>query len=477
MSPYKLEQDLAALLAGSAPEIPAAAEAIAAEHLVDLIGVALAAVDEPAFQSLLRVYPAAGGGDRCARVWGTGINLARRDAALVNGFAGHFHDFDDDETELAMAHVTVTALTAALTTADSKPVTSGQQVLRAYILGVEAATRLGRLINPFHYKSGWHASATLGVFAAAAASGHILRLTPSAMRHSLGMAASFASGLRSNFGSDTKPLQVGHAVAQGILASELAAEGLTSTPGSLLGPKGYVSFFGGAADASAVVAGFGAPFDLIGSGLTIKAFPCCTASHTAVDALLFLRAEQRFEAAEIERIVCWIDPAVPTILVHDRPTTGLEAKFSLPFCLAAAAVFGGLKISEFTDETAVHPDVRAIMDRIVVRTDPGLPKGDSGISVSSRLSLTLQDGSCLERFEEFVPGGPSRRLDRARLFEKFEACAGPVLGSGEVRAAFDALLNVKGVDECHTLLDLICMPAERPSNVSETNNKRKVSAK
>ncbi|PVE20764.1 hypothetical protein DC522_30380 [Microvirga sp. KLBC 81] len=456
MSPYELEQEFAELLAGSTPEIPSKAEFIAAEHLVDLVGVALAAVDEPAFHSLLRVYPPSAAGDGSARAWGTGINLARRDAALVNGFAGHFHDFDDDETELAMAHVTVTALTAALTAADSRPGTSGRQLLRAYILGFEAATCLGRLINPLHYKSGWHASATLGVFAAAAASGHILGLTPNAMRHALGMAASFAGGLRSNFGSDTKPLQVGHAVAQGVLASELAAEGLTSTPGSLLGPKGYVSFYGDGADASAVLAAFGAPFDLIGSGLTIKAFPCCTAAHTAVDGLLSLQAEQGFKAAEIEHIVCWVDPAVPNILVYDRPTTGTEAKFSLPFCLAAAAVFGRLNVTEFSDETVVHPDVWALMDRIAVQTDPGLPKGDSGISVSSRLSVTLRDGTRMERFTECVPGSSSRRLDRTRLFKKFQACTINVLGSGQTKAAFDALLKIAEVEDCRNLLDLIC---------------------
>lgn len=462
MSSYELEQEFAALLAGSAPEIPTKAEVIAAEHLVDLLGVALAAVDEPAFQSLLRVYPPAAAGEGSARVWGTGISLARHDAALANGFAGHFHDFDDDETELAMAHVTVTALTAALTAADSRPGISGRQLLRAYILGFEAATRLGRLVNPLHYKGGWHASATLGVFAAAAASGQILGLTPNAMRHALGMAASFAGGLRSNFGSDTKPLQVGQAVAQGVLASELAAEGLTSTPGSLLGPKGYISFFGDGADASAVLATFGAPFDLIGPGLTIKAFPCCTAAHAAVDGLLSLQAEQGFKAAEIERIVCWIDPAVPNILVYERPTTGTEAKFSLPFCLAAAAVFGRLNVTEFSDEMVVHPDVRALMDRIVVQTDPDLPKGDSGISVSSRLSLIMQDGSRLERFTKFVPGSASRRLDRARLFEKFEACAGAVLGTEQATAAFDSLLKINEVDDCRTLLDLICKPAAQP---------------
>lgn len=461
MSPHDLEQEFAALLTGAAPQVTSVAEAIAAEHLVDLVGVALAAVDEPSFKALMRIYPSAAGGKGTARVWGTGTSLARHDAALVNGFAGHFHDFDDDETELAMAHVTVTALTAALTTADSRPGVSGRQLLRAYIVGFEAATRLGRLINPLHYRSGWHASATLGVFAAASACGHILGLSPDAMRHALGMAASFAGGLRSNFGSDAKPLQVGQAVAQGVLAAELAAEGLTSAPGSLLGPKGYVSFFGDGAAAAAALATFGAPFDLTGPGLTIKAFPCCTAAHSAVDGLLSLRAEQGIEAAEIERIVCWIDPAVPNILIYDRPETATEAKFSLPFCLAAASVFGHLGISEFSAGALAHPDVRALMERVVVQTESGLPKGESGISVSSRLDVILRDGTRLERFTEFVPGSASRRLDRARLFEKFDVCASAVLGRQQAAAAFDALLTISDIEDCRDLLDLVCAPADR----------------
>lgn len=455
MSVIDLEHDFAALLTNDAPAMPAEVEAVAGEHLADLVGVALAAVGEPAFHALLSAFQSAPGLIGWSRVWGAGVRCSRRDAGLINAFAGHFHDFDDDETELAMAHVTVTAMTAAATVADSLTGISGREVLQAYTLGVEAATRLGRLINPDHYKSGWHASATLGVFAATAASGHVLGLDPTSMRHALGMAASFASGLRSNFGSDTKPLQVGHAVERGILASELAAKGMTSTPGSLLGPRGYVSFFGPKRDAAKVLDGFGAPYDLVGSGLTIKAYPCCTASHTAVDSMLALRDEHRFGAGEIERITCHIDPAVPNILVHDRPANATEAKFSLPFCIAAAAVFGQLRISEFTSGVVHSPEVRAVMERVVVELDPSLPKGDSGISVSSRLTIQLQDGSRLTRFNEFVPGSPRRRLSHRRLFEKFEACTRGLLGSERTDGVFDALLNAGHADEFRTVVDLI----------------------
>ncbi|WP_342363747.1 MmgE/PrpD family protein [Terrarubrum flagellatum] len=452
----EIEDSFAALVAGAALEISPEAEATAAEHLTDLVGVALAAVEEPAFRALLRTYEPTHSGRNSARVWGTQIRLPRRDAALMNAFAGHFHDFDDDETELAMAHVTVTAATAALTTADSVPGATGKRLLRAYIHGVETATRLGRLINPEHYRRGWHASATLGVFAAAAASGHVIGVRASEMRHALGIAASFASGLRSNFGSDAKPLQVASAVAQGMLASELAVAGLTSTPGSLLGPNGYTRLFGEQDVSVEALLNFGAPFDLVGSGLTIKAFPCCTAAHTAVDALLGMTTESGVAPSQIDRVTCWVDPAVPNILTRDRPGNALEAKFSMPFCLAAASIYGRLRLSEFKDEIVRSAAVQEMMNRIEVRTDSNLPKGPSGISVSSRVRLKLRDGSQIERFSEYVPGGPHRRLTHDQLRAKFNACVVAVLDRERVAAAFDSLLDVAEAKDCRSLLDLIC---------------------
>lgn len=448
------ERLLAEMICGAAPGPSDAELARAARHFADLAGVALAAAGEPGLKALAGLCAEAAAGQPSARLWGTHRRFRPREAGLLNGFAAHWHDFDDDETELAMAHVTVSAMTAAAVLGDSRPDLSGKAVLAAYLSGTEAAMRIGALVNPGHYRRGWHATATLGVFAACAAAGRLMGLDPARMRHALGMAASFAAGIRSNFGTDAKPLQVGQAVANGILAAECAASGLESASGSLFGPKGYVALQeGDVSRAEEVVRGFGAPYGVSAGGMVIKAYPCCTAAHSAISCVLSLLADHGLSAADIDRIACHVDPAVAGILIHDRPATAVEAKFSLPFALAAAAVFGRAGLAEFTPAALADPRVRAAMARVERIDDPGLPKGPSGISVAARVVLHLKDGGTAEAFSAAVPGSAGNPLGDEALAAKFVSCAGPLLGAVVARSLFDALLETASAPRFGTLLD------------------------
>lgn len=452
MPEVNLEHRLAAMICGDAPQASRGELERAARHFTDLVGVALAAAGEHPVMALADLLPDAGSNTRSASIWGTVRRLTARDAGLINGFTGHFHDFDDDETELAMAHVTVSAMTAAAAIGDMKPGLSGEAVLRAYLAGTEAAMRIGALINPGHYQRGWHATATLGVFAACAAAGRLLGLGPERMRHALGMAASFSSGIRSNFGTDAKPLQVGEAVGNGIFAAECALAGLQSAPGSLFGPTGYVALQCGDLErVHSVIEGFGAPYGFSAGGMVIKVYPCCTASHSAISSVLSLVSDAAMSPDEILGIRCHLDPAVRGILIHDRPETVAEAKFSLPFALSVAAVFGRAGLEEFTDAALADDRVLSLMQRVTQIDDIGLPKGPSGISVSARVFLDLTDGTVRESYCEAVPGSVGNPLDDQRLGDKFAACAGPMLGCDEAEALFATLLSTPDLSDFSTL--------------------------
>lgn len=426
----------------------------ASRHFADLVGVTLAASGEPQLAALIVLLPEQERSPNTARLWGTERCFSPRDAGLLNGFAAHFHDFDDDETELAMAHVTVSAMTAAAVIGDSRHGFSGETVLRAYLAGSETAMRIGRLVNPAHYKRGWHATATLGVFSACAAAGTLLKLDASRMRHALGMAASFACGIRSNFGTDAKPLQVGQAVANGILSAECANFGLESAPGSLFGSAGYVALHDGDIDrAAAVIEGFGAPYGFSGGSMVIKNYPCCTASHSAISCLLSLIGNGSVAVEQIKRIRCHVDPAVRGILIYDRPETVAQAKFSLPFALAVAAVFGMAGLSEFSDSALSNSSVQALMPRIDQIDDPHLPKGVSGISVSARLFIDLADGTVREAFCASVPGSAANPLDDMVLGDKFIRCAEPLLGQDHATRLFERLLSAADAPDFSALVD------------------------
>ncbi|WP_271585071.1 MmgE/PrpD family protein [Bradyrhizobium sp. CCBAU 45389] len=451
-----LEASLAAAIVARAPELPPAIRTLACEHIADFVGVAAAGLRSETFLRLSHVLaprPSAAPGH--TRIWGGAGFLPARDAALLNAVAGHIDDFDDDEAELSLSHPTVTVLTAAAAAAELAPV-PGDRLVEAYVAGVELIMRLGPLLNPSHYTRGFHATATLGALGAAAAAGLVFDLAPERMRHALGIAASLAGGLRSNFGSDTKSLQTGNAARSGVMAAELARGGFSSTPGSLFGPTGFVKVFGGQA-LQMEPADFGRPWLLDSPGVTIKAYPCCTCAHTALDSLFALMSERNLDPAAIRSIEVDVDEAAPGILIHDGARTALEGKFSMPYCLAVGLMRGRLGLAEFDDALAADDRVRALMARIVMKPDASLPKAGGGISLASRLRIIFEDGSIVERYTEQPSGSRRHRLSRARLREKFLANAGSVLGAAAA-STFETLLGADALADAARCFDALCAP-------------------
>lgn len=451
----RLENALAQTLVERASAVPTAIRALACEHIADFIGVACAGFASHTVVRIARsLAPRPARFPQAARVWGGQSWLPARDAALVNAVAGHIDDFDDDEAELSLAHPTVTTLTAAIAAADISHV-SGARLAEAYVAGVELIMRLGPLLNPAHYARGFHATATLGALGAAVSAGLVLGLDAERLRHALGIAASLAGGLRSNFGSDTKSLQTGNAARSGVMAAELARDGFTSTPGSLFGPLGFVAVFGGSLGNVDIGADFGNPWLIDAPGITIKAYPCCTCAHTALDSLFALMGVREIAADAVSSIEVDVDEAAPRILIHDRARTALEGKFSMPFCLAAGLVRGKLGLAEFDDALVLDPRIRNLMERIQMRPDPTLPKMKGGIALASRLRIRLSDGTVLERYAEQPSGSRNHRLSLEQLRAKFVANAGAQLGEA-CSDTFAALLAIERLPDAARALDALC---------------------
>ncbi|MBX4967870.1 MmgE/PrpD family protein [Rhizobium binae] len=421
-----LELRLAEFIVRDAPTVSDAEVRQASRHVADLVGVAIAGTRLNAFHRLAEIVAVQPRQDQLsARIWGTNKRIPLREAGFINGFSGHILDFDDDETGYSIAHVTVTAATAAMVVADACSKVSGAEVIKAYVIGSETAMRLGEIINPGHFRSGWHASATLGCFAACAAAGRILGLSPEQMRHGFGMCASFASGMRANFGTETKALQVGKAVRDGIFAAELAKAGLTSADGALFGEQGFAFMFQQGRDVSHIIEGFGKPYRLFGNTMIIKAYPCCTASHTAIYSMLILRADNDFSAGDVVSITCSIDAVAKGLLKYDTPTNAAEAKFSMHYSLAIAALRGSAGLAEFALEGAPGEEILSLMEKIAVEVVSDLPNLPSGASVASTLNIELKDGRSLKRFQEFVPGSMEEPMSVNALEKKFIECVHP----------------------------------------------------
>jgi 2-methylcitrate dehydratase PrpD len=412
---------------------------IAKRHLIDCAAVALAALPVDAVKRLDGALPTSGGAN-AARLIGSGRPVAPRDAALLAGMAGHFHDYDDDDPALCVGHPTVPVFAALAAVAEGVGATM-RDALAAYAAGVETTMRIGAIVNPRHYDAGFHATATLGVFGATMTAALLTGADDEQIVNALGLAASVSSGLKGNFGSDGKPFQVGAAAANGVLAAELGRRGLRAAPGALFGPAGFCTTHGGG-DAHAVVMRFGEPWGLVDPGLNLKIYPCCSSTHTAADALFELMREGAIPSDDIDSIDAWIGPDVSAILIYDVPANPLQGKFSLRYCLAAAAALGTLDLAAFEPEAFTAPAVRSMLERVHVHVDPSLPRIPTGVTHASRVRVRRGDGREATRQIADPLGSARRPAPESMLREKFVRCAMLSLDAAHAARAFDEAMNL-----------------------------------
>jgi 2-methylcitrate dehydratase PrpD len=431
----------------SLEECPAEAVVRVRRAALDTLGVMLAGAAEPV-AGIVRKVVRAEGGIPLATVVGTSLKTAPGWAALANGVAGHAHDFDDTNFAL-LGHPSVPLLSTALAAAEAEMV-PGRALVLAYIIGFEIDVALGTALNPDHYTQGWHATSSIGTLGCAAAAARIMGLDVVQTRHALAIAASHASGLKENFGSMTKPYHAGHAARNGILAAQLAREGMTASETAIEGRQGYVAAFGGGRGLDQALETLGRAWHLVSSGIAVKPYPSCALTHSAIDALMDLRAEHRLSPRDVAAIQVGVTQVVPDVLAHARPTTALERKFSMQYCAAAALAEGRVDFASFTDGEVANRDIRDLMERVVMVVDPGLPQ-EAEKHAWSRVRITLRDGRTLSTEARGARGHPDTPLSDAALRDKFLACARTVLSPDEAEGVAEQIGHLEDIPDIRAL--------------------------
>jgi len=418
---------------------PSEARAVAARAFLDTIGVTYAGATEPAARAVQRVVEADGAGP-CA-IAGTSLRASAGNAALANGTAAHALDYDD-MCFVSLAHPSAPLVAAAWAAAELAGA-SGRALLDAYIVGFEIEGRLGRAMNPRHYQRGWHCTSTLGTIGAAAAASRLLGLDGGSTGHAIAIAASEASGLKENFGTMVKPLHAGLAARNGVAAALLARAGMTASSAAIEGPQGFLAAMDSQLAAlNEVGADLGTRWEILDTGITVKLYPSCAGTHPTLDALLGLKRREHFGADDVEAIEVGVDPIVPTILIYDRPSTGLEGKFSMPFCAAAAIVRGCVGIDTFEAATLHDPAVAALQARVTMRIDPSLDATAPPLT-QSRVSVRLRDGRTLTASANGARGYPEQPASAEELATKFLSCASRVLPEPRARQTLAALRAIE----------------------------------
>jgi 2-methylcitrate dehydratase PrpD len=360
-------------------QIPASALAVTRLSLMDWAAVSLAGLDEPVAR-MVRDLVAEEAGAAQATVVGLGWKVPARAAALANGALSHALDYDD--THFAyVGHPSVAVFPAALAMAERQGA-SGMAFLEAALIGMEAACRIGHWLGTRHYNHGFHQTATSGAFGAAMAAGRLLGLSAESLRHALGIVATRASGLKSQFGTMGKPFNAGIAAANGIEAALLAAKGFISRPDGLECVQGFGdSHAGEMVDLEASLAGLGRDFWF--ETVQHKFHACCHGTHPTLEALIQLRQRPGFAVNKVSSVSLRVSPRWLRVCDLPTPKTGLEAKFS--YRLTSAMALAGHEtgaLDTFSEALCADPALVALRDRVEVIGDPAVSDTAAQASVT-----------------------------------------------------------------------------------------------
>ncbi len=443
----------------SSASVPDAARAAARNAVLDTVGVMLAGAREPAAQIVQRVVQADGGRGPSS-ILGAYAAAGPSSAALANGTAAHALDFDD-MCWVTLAHPSAPLVAAGLAVGEAVDA-SGRMLLDAYVVGFEVEAVLGTVMNPTHYQHGWHCTSTIGTIGAAATASRVLGLDAEATARALAIAASEASGLKENFGTMVKPLQGGLAARNGVLAALLAKESFTASERAIDGPQGFlVAMQSAGTDLAAGLDQLGRQWEIVNGGITVKLYPSCAATHPTIDTLLDLRRAEGLSSAAVDTVAVDVDPVTPTVLIYDRPATGLEGKFSLHYCVAAALALGRVGIEAFEPEAMRAPAVERLVSRVTMRVDEGLGR-DAPPLTQARVTVRLGDGRTIERFADGARGYPRKPATRAEIDEKFIGCARRVASADAAAAALAYLRDLDDATPVRGLAPTLTTPSPQP---------------
>ena len=436
----------------SSEVIPDTAREVACAAVQDTVGVILAGAVEPAAGIVQRVLEAEGGTGQ-SHILGSSQSCGPSSAALANGTAAHALDFDD-MCWVTLAHPSAPLVAAGLAVGETVKA-SGQTLLDAYVVGFEVEAVLGAVMNPSHYEHGWHCTSTIGTIGAAASAARVLGLDAEGTTRALSIAASEASGLKENFGTMVKPLQGGLAARNGVLAALLAQEGFSASAHAIDGSQGFlVAMQSEKTDISSALVELGQRWEILEGGITVKLYPSCAATRPTIDTLLDLRAELDLVPDAIESIEVFVDPVTPTVLIYDRPQTGLQGKFSLHYCAAAAVAFGDIGIETFEPAAMQTPSVVNLVSRVVMCVDENVGRNVAPLT-QARVVVCLRGGRTIERFVDGARGYPKKPATTGELNQKFRRCGERAIPAASVSKALRYIQNLS--DEGYSVGQLVTM--------------------
>lgn len=425
------------------------------DAFIDTLGVMIAAKDEPVVTKVLNYLEQANllqqeSGQSTMIPFSIKTNA--RDAAWMMGTLAHALDFDDT-SPVINGHPSAVLVPAIL------PLTevynrSGKCMLEAYICGLEVIHQLAKNNASDQYNQGWHTTATYGVIGAAAASAKIIGLNQRQIRYALGIASSSASGIRANFGTMTKPLHAGQAASMGVLAALLADQDVTANSTVLEDDFGYGDVFHNNSVFENVSFSLDSLF-LESHGLNVKMHPSCSMTHRPIDSVFSLIGEHKLKPEQLATIDCVISKRAASILRYHQPKDGMEAKFSLEYCIASAILNQEVSLAQFHDDQVKRADIQEMMKRVNIVTEADREQETATVTIKTK------DGDSFTTTVTHPIGSSQNPLTRAQLKQKFSESVGQMMNEEQQQMALSYLERLEEVDDVGVVLNALILELQK----------------
>jgi 2-methylcitrate dehydratase PrpD len=432
-------------------DLPAEVVDLGKKSILDGFGLALSGSVAKSGELVRRHLDDLDLGEGAATIIGGGRKVAPRFAAFANGVGIHADDYDDTQLAVAkdrvyglLTHPTAPALPAALAIAELVKA-SGRDFMLAYHLGVEVECKIAEAIAPRHYQTGFHATATCGTFAAAAASSKLMGFDVATTQRALSIAGSQSAGLRENFGTMTKPFHAGRSSESGVAAAQFAAYGWTAAARILEAPRGFFAAAGGGYDQGAIFGKLGSPWTFASPGISIKPHPSGSLTHPGMTEMLRLIKENAIRAEDVKHVRVGTNSNMPNALIHHRPKDELQAKFSMEFCMAILLLDGRAGLNEFTDAAVERDDVKAMIEKVDFVIDDEAEAAGYHL-MTTLIDIELLDGRKISGRADFGKGSPAFPMSYDEVAGKFhENAAFAGMARGKAAEIVELVRGLEGL--------------------------------
>ena len=446
------------------------------DMMLNSAAVGLAAAAQPESRAITSFVQEMRGNGLCT-VIGMGVRTSPIYASLANGLMVHLLDFDDEVMQRGN-HPSSVIFPVAMALGEMRGAT-GKDVLAAFVVGCEIATKLAALGSEEEGRPGllaqrgWHPDGVAGTLGAAAAAAKLLGLNSSQTENAFGIAVGEASGVQVNYFSAAEAFQCGRAAMNGIMAAMMSQKGISAAWGAVEARGGLLDCYctplnsplvnrekqdapftqrSWADYEASLLNRLGQPYEVLQPGIGLKLYPCETASHTSIDAVLQLAQQHRIEPAQVVSVEVRITPTMAVLMPCSHPETGREARASLNYTIAAALLHGHPLIDNFSDAAVRDPQVQALAARVTVEATE---TSNRLVTWPSTVAVTLTDGRVLQQRVDFARGQPEFPLTEEELNAKFLYCTRYILPPDHIEGAMDQLRDLERVHDVTALASIL----------------------